>query len=322
MHVYEDKITKRLIRKGVFSISRKHRDPEACTFKDHAPFSIPQAIGLAFVLSVFLYWLPIFGPMIAGYVCGRRAGTALKGAACGLVAGLILFVIGYILILNIFSAGTALRSCQDALWNWIQNASPLIASYCIFISHWAEFIAAVFRSFLITEPGNLVILVVFGYIGGAIAAQRYRELCAERTHFTRKHGRKPWHTWKLFNSKARYEPDRYYYVKAKEPEQKNPKQVAEAVEIEEPTIAMPKKEKKKSFESKENVNAKPVEREEYTAFSDDEYYILGKAKPVKKVEEEPARERKGRGTNSLVERAMKAREQDRVDQRIEELGVL
>lgn len=326
MHVYADRTTKKLLRKGVFSLSSKHHDHEARTFKEHAPFSIPQAIGLCFVLSIFLYWLPIFGPMIAGYVCGRRAGTALRGAASGLVAGLILFLIGYILIADIFSAGTALRTCQDTLWAWIQNASPVFASYSVLISQWAEFIAAVFRSFLITEPGNLVILVVFGYIGGAIAAQRYREVCARGTHFTPTQSSRPKPTWKLFNSRARYEPERYYYVKAKEPERKpyTAKPSSETVEIQEEVVRA-RPEKKDAGERKRNLRAKPVEDEEFHAFSEDEYYILGKAKPVR--DEEPGEEaqggRRNRSINSLVERAMKAREEEiSKSQRVEELGVL
>lgn len=332
MHVYEDRTTKKLMRKGVFSLSSKHHDREAHTFKEHAPFSIPQAIGLCFVLSVLLYWLPIFGPMIAGYVCGRRAGTALKGAACGLVAGLILFIIGYILILDIFSAGTILRTCQDTLWNWIQGANPVIASYCLFISQWAAFIAAVFRSFLLTEPGNLVLLVVFGYIGGAIAAQRYREISAKGNHFAGSHDSKPKHTWTFFNSRARYEPERYYYVKAKEPERKTyyVSRPVEPVEIEEePVVIKAKPERKRGEQRKKGGRREDaVKREEVNTFSDDEYYILGKAKPVKDVEpeenEEQAITRKNRGINSIVERAMRAREEEmeRGSQRAEELGVL
>lgn len=329
MHVYEDKTTKKLIRKGVFSISSKHHDHEVHTFRDHAPFSIPQAIGLAFVLSILLYWLPIFGPMIAGYVCGRRAGTALKGAACGLVSGLILFIIGYILILDLFTAGTTLRTCQDSIWTWIQNANPVFASYCLFISQWAEIISRIFKSFLLTEPGNLVLLVVFGYIGGAIAAQRYREVSAKGNHFASNHENKTKPAWKFFNSKARYEPERYYYVKSKEPERKiyyASKQV-EPVEIEkEHTVVRAKPER--NMERKKNVSVRPAKNEEFQAFSDEEYYILGKAKPVAEVEPEDAEEnrrgKKNRRINSIVERAMRAREEElkRGNQRAEELGVL
>lgn len=330
MHVYEDKTTKKLMRKGVFSVSRRHHDKEAHTFKEHTPFSIPQAIGLAFVLSILLYWLPIFGTMIAGYVCGRRAGTALKGGACGLIAGLILFIIGYILILDIFGVGTGLRTCQDTVWNWIQSASPVFASYCLLIGQWAEIISAIFRSFLITEPGNLVILVVFGYVGGAIAAQRYREVSQKERHFVEKHENKPKHNWRIFNSKARYEPERYYYIKAKEPERRTyyASKPAEPLEgLEEPVVIRAKSEKKNLPQKKKNVQEKPVEKEEFKTFSDEEYYILGKAKPVAEVEteeEESAPKRRKRGINSIVERALKAREEEtqRENQRIEELGVL
>ncbi|MCX8174051.1 MAG: TIGR04086 family membrane protein [Thermoplasmata archaeon] len=330
MHVYEDKTTKKLMRRGVFSVSRRHHDREAKTFKDHAPFSVPQAIGLAFVLSILLYWLPIFGTMIAGYVCGRRAGTALKGAACGLIAGLVLFIVGYILVLDIFGAGTVLHTCQNAVWSWIQGANPVFASYCVLVSQWAEIISAIFRSFLITEPGNLVILVVFGYVGGAIAAQRYREAGAREQHF-HSHESKPGHAWRFFNSRARYEPEKYYYVKAKKPERETyyVSRPVKTLEIEdEPVVVRKSPEKKEKRIQKKDVELQ--RQEEPGTFSDDEYYILGKAKPVEEVERggeedrRPVRGKRNRGTNSIVERAMKAREEEmeRGNTRAEELGVL
>jgi hypothetical protein len=37
--------------------------------------SIGRAILWMFVLSILLFWLPIIGPFIAGFVGGRKAGT-------------------------------------------------------------------------------------------------------------------------------------------------------------------------------------------------------------------------------------------------------
>jgi len=314
MHVYADKTTKKLIRRGVFSVSTKHHDREAKTFKEHAPFSIPQAIGLAFLLSIFLYWLPIFGTMIAGYVCGRRAGTAVKGGFCGLIAGFILFIIGYIIAIDAFSAGTALHTCQNAIWNWIQTANPIIASYFLLIANWAEIITGIFRSFLLAEPGNIVILVVFGYVGGAIAAQRYRE-CTSKPHYNYKP--KETHTkhWKFFKAKA--EPKQYYYVKAEEQEEAKAGSERDEEEFAEPRVQRPQR-----LQTKQNE----VSLAENT-FSDDEYYILGMERPaVEPVNFEPHAEKssasKRRGVESLIERAMKARNEEMKSQSLREQGVL
>jgi hypothetical protein len=39
------------------------------------PGSVSSAIVWMFVLSILLFWLPIVGPLIAGFVGGRKAGT-------------------------------------------------------------------------------------------------------------------------------------------------------------------------------------------------------------------------------------------------------
>lgn len=48
-----------------------------------------------FVLSILLFWMPIVGPLIAGFVGGRKAGTIgtaiLAAVLPGLVFGLALF---------------------------------------------------------------------------------------------------------------------------------------------------------------------------------------------------------------------------------------
>jgi hypothetical protein len=54
-----------------------------------------------FVLSLLLFWLPIFGPLIAGFVGGRKAGNLgnaiLAVILPGIVFGVILFLLASVL---------------------------------------------------------------------------------------------------------------------------------------------------------------------------------------------------------------------------------
>jgi hypothetical protein len=54
-----------------------------------------------FVLSLLLFWLPIFGPLIAGFVGGRKAGTLgnaiLAVILPSIVFGVILFLLASLL---------------------------------------------------------------------------------------------------------------------------------------------------------------------------------------------------------------------------------
>lgn len=56
-----------------------------------------------FILSILLFWLPIIGPFIAGFVGGRKAGTVgdaiLAVLLPGLVFAVLLFVLGTTLTL-------------------------------------------------------------------------------------------------------------------------------------------------------------------------------------------------------------------------------
>ncbi len=54
-----------------------------------------------FILSILLFWLPILGPLIAGFVGGRKAGSLgnaiLAVVLPGIVFGVLLFFLGTML---------------------------------------------------------------------------------------------------------------------------------------------------------------------------------------------------------------------------------
>lgn len=56
------------------------------------PGSVGSAIVWMFVLSILLFWLPIIGPFIAGFVGGRKAGT-LGNAVAAVFLPAIVFAV-------------------------------------------------------------------------------------------------------------------------------------------------------------------------------------------------------------------------------------
>lgn len=54
--------------------------------------SIPAAMGWMIGLSAVLFWVPLLGGLIAGFVGGRKAGSAGRALAAALLPGFILFV--------------------------------------------------------------------------------------------------------------------------------------------------------------------------------------------------------------------------------------
>jgi hypothetical protein len=65
------------------------------------PGSVGSAAAWMFGLSILLFWLPIVGPLIAGFVGGRKAGTVgnaiLAALLPGIVFGVLLFFVGTML---------------------------------------------------------------------------------------------------------------------------------------------------------------------------------------------------------------------------------
>src|SRR5262245_36634780 len=64
--------------------------------------SIGAAIAWMFLLSILLFWLPVVGPLIAGFVGGRKAGGVGNAITAvflpGIVFGIALFVLATVLM--------------------------------------------------------------------------------------------------------------------------------------------------------------------------------------------------------------------------------
>jgi hypothetical protein len=59
--------------------------------------SIYSAMGWMFLISLLLFWLPVFGPLIAGFVGGKKAGDVVSAIIAvivpALVSGFLLFAV-------------------------------------------------------------------------------------------------------------------------------------------------------------------------------------------------------------------------------------
>ena len=57
-------------------------------YKEKGKYSWKSSLVIAFVATMLLWWLPIFGPMLSGYVSGRTSGSKYKGIIITAILGL------------------------------------------------------------------------------------------------------------------------------------------------------------------------------------------------------------------------------------------
>ena len=121
-------------------------------------------ILLGFLLMGLLWWLPIFGPMISGYVVGKRSENAKIGAGIAAIPALTLFFValsvhqGWISIpVTKLSAPWDITGFVIFVYNTLNAFTSVINNYIYFI-HYA--------------PPFFVIMIIFGIIGGSLSKNK------------------------------------------------------------------------------------------------------------------------------------------------------
>lgn len=135
--------------------------------KPSGPFRLGSAFLITAILTVFLWWLPVIGQMIAGYVGGRKSGSAARGVlVTGSAVGIF---IAAALLLS--SAGFSFTEAQENLTGTMLAGFPALAEVVTIIS---EYASSFFLAFGTIESACAVVAVttmIFGLIGGVLAGQ-------------------------------------------------------------------------------------------------------------------------------------------------------
>lgn len=120
-------------------------------------YSIFKGIFYAIILYTLLWWLPVFGVMISGYVAGRKAGSPMKGIFAVLIPASAFIILIY--ILTKYPVVYVLHA--QYLKNMIMFAYVSLGSLTSYVSN--------FEGFLHYIPDTLLIFVIFGYVGGILS---------------------------------------------------------------------------------------------------------------------------------------------------------
>ncbi|MBN1677605.1 MAG: hypothetical protein JW880_03620 [Candidatus Thermoplasmatota archaeon] len=161
-----------------YRLASYEHDHEGKKFKSsNVVYSFWSASKYVLILSLMLWWLPMFGQMIAGYVGGRRAGGPWKGVAASIIP-----VVGLYAVMTGFDSGFlpshvfGVAIAPAAVGASLSNSVPLISPYIQFSS---EYVGSFVGALAGSSPYGIntyVLTVAFAYVGGVLAAQNRREI--------------------------------------------------------------------------------------------------------------------------------------------------
>jgi len=165
-------------QKVPYKLASYEHDHEGKRFRSsRVVYSFWSAAKYTLVLSVMLWWLPMFGQMIAGYVGGRRAGGPWKGIAASILPVVAIFAVieGFdsgVLPSHVFGVAIA----PAAIGASLSGGVPFISPYIQFSS---EYIGSFVDALAGASPYGIntyIITVAFAYVGGVLAEQNRREI--------------------------------------------------------------------------------------------------------------------------------------------------
>ncbi len=160
------------------SVYRIEVDSEASRFHgDGPPFSFWSSSRIILILSFLLWWIQPAGPMIAGYVGGRRAGSPMKSVTAALLPVVTIYVANAAYAHNLATHQIDfVASLPTVISDGVSSILPFLGPYKEFmIAYMQGFVQALTTTFGMGTNGYLMV-IIFAYIGGLIAEQTRREL--------------------------------------------------------------------------------------------------------------------------------------------------
>ncbi len=174
-----DEMSRYLLSKGTFSLKDSGNAADRMILKalkrsEARIYRFWLGVFYAFALMLSLYWLPLFGPMIAGYIGGKRTGSPTRGVIAGLIVAGIFYImsapdmLAYIPV-NIMAMRDNLVSASVAQFPWMSPMMSFVVSY-------TTPTVTLLSGKIGYTPQTYSILLVFAYIGGTMAKQRREEI--------------------------------------------------------------------------------------------------------------------------------------------------
>lgn len=172
-----DNTTSSLVHSGVYHLADTYDDEEAKKFEGPVVYSFWSATKYTFTLSLLLWWLPIFGQMIAGYVGGRRAGSPMKGMMAALIPVIFIFTVTMLVREGIIpTVILGIDLAPEAIAAVVAANVPVLEPYLAFVNMYLTSFFTSLHSTASLGLDSYVTTVAFSYIGGVLSQQTHREM--------------------------------------------------------------------------------------------------------------------------------------------------
>ena len=167
-----------MLRGGVYRLSDLGDDQELKRFRGaEAAYSFWGAVKYTLVLTLLLWWLPIFGQIIAGYVGGRRAGSPKRAILAALVPVMFIFVIMLCFDVGLLpSTINGVNLDPRNIFNGSSTGIPIADPYFSFALLYIQSFMGAVHSVILLRLDSYILTLAFAYIGGIMAMQTRREL--------------------------------------------------------------------------------------------------------------------------------------------------
>jgi len=175
---YRDPATRKLEEEGLLKLKRQdERGTTIRKIKEFGKITYDFWSGVKYivVLSAILWWIPLFGPMLAGYVGGRRTGGPKKGIIASIVGLGIIAAVYYLLTYGyVYLALESVLEYPDKIIALASSHSFLGPYLEFFKQYWMTFFDRIWAG-VPFGSNSYILTMIFAYIGGIISYEKRKE---------------------------------------------------------------------------------------------------------------------------------------------------
>ena len=135
-------------------------------------FDSKAGIFTATMLALFLWWVPYLGPMAAGFMGGRKAGSLFRGVITGAVSCVIVMIV--MSVMSIVVSGLLYGDYSESFRSNVPFLYEKMEEFMGYVDSFVE----VRGTSIFFDQSNYFLLIALALIGGVFADQNRKEVKA------------------------------------------------------------------------------------------------------------------------------------------------